>query len=63
MTTLRRIEKLKAEARQIQRRLDGTDQDYGDATPAATNGYRDRLTRRAADIAAEIAAAGEERAS
>lgn len=53
-TTLRRIERLEAEARKIQRRLDGTDpyQSYG--TPAS-GAYRERLESRLADISDEIA--------
>lgn len=52
-TTLRRIEKLEAEDRQIQRRLDGTDPYMGYGEPA-TGDYRERLTVRQADIADEL---------
>jgi hypothetical protein len=53
-TTLRRIEKLEAEQRLIQRRLDGSGHAlYGQDRPAA-GGYRVRLEARAADIAKEL---------
>jgi Domain of unknown function (DUF3560) len=52
--TLRRIAKLEAEARLIQRRLDGTDKfmDYGNP---ASGGYREQLEGRAAELAGELA--------
>lgn len=53
-TTLRRIEKLEAEQRLIQRRLDGSGHAlYGQDRPAAGN-YRVRLEARAATIAEEL---------
>jgi Domain of unknown function (DUF3560) len=51
--TLRRIEKLEAEARLIQRRLDGTDRFCGFGNPA-TGEYRERISARADDIAGEL---------
>ena len=51
--TLRRIEKLEAEQRQAQRRLDGTDPAYGYGTPATGN-YRERLLLLVADRAEQI---------
>jgi len=54
-TTLRRIEKLEAEQRRLQRRLDGTGLAmHGEDTPA-TGGYAERLARRIAGITEEIA--------
>ena len=53
-TTLRRIEKLDAEARQIQRRLDGTDPFMSFGEPA-TGEWRERLTTRAAEVADQLA--------
>ncbi len=53
-TTLRRIEKLEAEQRQLQRRLTGTGLAiHGEDTPA-TGDYAERLTVRLADIADEL---------
>lgn len=53
-TTLRRIEKLEAEDRLIQRRLDGTDPYQGHGEPAAGD-YREQISTRQADIADELA--------
>jgi Domain of unknown function (DUF3560) len=52
-TTLRRIEKLEAEERQIQRRLDGTDQFMSYGKPAAGE-WRERLLPRQEEIAGEL---------
>lgn len=53
--TLRRIEKLEAEARDIRRRLEGSgDEVYGTDKPA-TGGYRRRLLTRAISLADELA--------
>jgi hypothetical protein len=53
-TTLRRIEKLEAEARLIRRRLEGTDPWHGSGRPAA-GGYRKQLLSRAVRLAEELA--------
>lgn len=53
--TLRRIERFEAEARQVDRRLNGTGCAlYGEDTPAE-GAYRERLTVRAAELAEQIA--------
>ena len=52
-TTLRRIAKLEAEERQIQKRLDGTDPFMSWGRPA-TGEWRGRLTARMADITEEL---------
>lgn len=53
--TLRRIERLEAEQRQLERRRDGSGKAlHGEDTPA-TGAYRERLTVRLADIADELA--------
>lgn len=51
--TLRRIGKLEAEQRLIQRRLDGTDQFCGFGVPAADE-YGERISRRHDDISGEL---------
>lgn len=51
--TLRRIAKLEAEARQIQRRLDGTDKFMNYGKPA-TGEWREQLLVRACDINEEL---------
>jgi len=53
--TLRRIAKLEAERRQLQRRLDGTGSPLYGEDEAATGAYAERLTVRLADIADELA--------
>jgi Domain of unknown function (DUF3560) len=52
--TMRRIAKLEAEQRKLQRRVDGTDP-YMNYGKPATGNYRERLTARLADIADELA--------
>jgi Domain of unknown function (DUF3560) len=53
--TLRRIAKLEAEERQVQRRLDGSGSAlHGEDKPAA-GAYREQLRARAADIAEQLA--------
>lgn len=53
-TTLRRIEKLEAEQRLIQRRLDGTDEFMNYGKPASGD-YRERLAVRMDEIGEELA--------
>lgn len=53
-TTQRRIENLEAEARQIDRRVNGTGKAiHGEDTPA-TGSYRDQLLARAEEVAGEL---------
>jgi Domain of unknown function (DUF3560) len=53
--TLRRIAKLEAEQRQLQRRLDGSGLALYGENEAATGAYAQRLTIRLADVAGELA--------
>jgi hypothetical protein len=52
--TLRRIAKLEAEARQAQRRLDGSGLAMHGENEPATGAYAERLTARAADLAGQL---------
>jgi hypothetical protein len=54
-TTLRRIEKLEAEQRLLQRRLDGSGSEVYGQHEAATGAYAERLRVRLADITEELA--------